>query len=245
MEYRRGVDVMFAFDVSRSMDVQDSTPAGEKSRLKHAADIARAMIAASQGIRFGAAIGKGQSLLAVPLTYDVETIRVFLESLSTSIIAGKGGTNLERLLDAASQGFQNTLPTKRCMLVFSDGESWSGSLSAALDRLDAAEITVVAVGMGTEAGGPVPQESGEPPPISYRREAALRNIAERTGGLYVDPNREDAPKVLEQYFIALSHQTGIKGYKIEEQARWRIFMLIGLASFGLAKILEKRMRGRG
>ena len=78
MEYRRGVDVMLAFDVSRSMDVRDSAPTGEKSRLKHATDIALAMIAASQGIRFGAAIGKGQSLLAVPLTYDVETIRGFL-----------------------------------------------------------------------------------------------------------------------------------------------------------------------
>ena len=131
------------------------------------------------------------------------------------------------------------------MLVFSDGESWSGSLSAALDRLDATEITVIAVGMGTEAGGPVPQEGGEPPPISYRRESALRNIAERTGGLYVDPNQEDAPKVLAEYIIALSPRTGIKGYKIEDQARWRIFMFIGLASLGLAKILEKRRRGRG
>lgn len=253
MEYRRGVDVMLAFDVSRSMAVRDGAPHNGKTRLEQATENALLLVAASPGIRFGAAVGAGRGSLAVPLTRDGETIRGFLESLSPSVTAGKDGTNLELLLTAAARGFKNTLRTKRCMVVFSDGESWSGSLSNALETLKASEITVVAIGAGTESGGPVPLEKGqgdggadrESAPVSRLREETLRNIAERTGGLYMDPRREDAPKALAAYINALSPPAGVKGYTVEARARWRLFALISLAGFGTAKALGKRRRRRG
>lgn len=256
MEYHRGLDVVLALDLSRSMDVRDITgieeydeaPAGTKdSRLDRAICIALDTVEASAGIRFGVAIGKARGVLAVPLTYDSESALGFLEGLSGSAVTGRG-TNLETLIHAASEAFQDAFPTRRGIILFSDGESWSGSLSAAIDRVMDAGITITALGVGTETGGLVSQETAaeetRPPPVSYRREDVLRNIAERSGGIYVDGNRRDAAALLTAHIRSLSPESGTKGYHIEAQAQWRLFVIIALVSLGLSKLLEKKKRRR-
>jgi Ca-activated chloride channel family protein len=199
----------------------------------------------SDGIRFGAVIGKGQGVLAVPLTYDIETITSFLEGLSSSSVTGRG-TNLESLVSVSAGAFQDAFPTRRGIVLISDGESWSGSLAASLDRVIEGDITVIAVGVGAETGGPVPQTSSEAgaQPFSYRRTEILLNVAERTGGVYVDGNRKDAPDILADTLRGLSPSAGIKGYHWETQPRWRLFVMIGLISLGLSKSLEKRKAHR-
>ena len=69
-ETRRGADVIFAIDLSRSMDVQDISSDGS-SRLSRAAAlgtelvnhpwfVSRGLGGGASGVRFGAAIGKGR-----------------------------------------------------------------------------------------------------------------------------------------------------------------------------------------
>ncbi|MDR2536540.1 MAG: VWA domain-containing protein [Treponema sp.] len=254
MEYRRGVDVVLALDLSRSMEVadiileeQENIAAAKGSRLDRAIQVALETIADSEGIRFGAAVGKSRGILAIPLTYDIETILHFLEGLSSSIITG-GGTNLEALLDAASSAFLDAFPTHRGIILFSDGEAWSGSLGSAIDRILEAGITVIVLGVGAETGGAVPQDTpdlvDQEPSISYRRTEVLRNIAERTGGVYIDGNRRDAPELLSAHLRGLSPESGIKGYHLESQARWQIFIIIALLSLVISKLFEKRRRIR-
>ncbi|MDR1411742.1 MAG: VWA domain-containing protein, partial [Spirochaetaceae bacterium] len=155
-EFRRGIDAVLAFDLSRSMDARDST-AGI-SRLERAAAIARDTVAGdpvsapeTAGIRFAAAVSKGQGILAVPLTHDAEALSGFLAGLSTSQLTGRG-TNLEKLVDAAALAFKDDFPGKRRIILFSDGEALSGSLAAASDRCLARDISIIAVGLGTEEG---------------------------------------------------------------------------------------------
>ncbi|MDR1374602.1 MAG: VWA domain-containing protein, partial [Treponema sp.] len=144
-EMRRGVDVVLALDLSRSMDVEDlppslGVPGGEGlSRMRRGAAVAGELVGASPGIRFGIAIGKGSGILAVPLTDDTEAVVNFLDALSGAVVTGRG-TNLEKLLDAACSAFQDMLPTRREIILVSDGEPLSGSLNAALDRAKAADI---------------------------------------------------------------------------------------------------------
>ncbi|MDR3170981.1 MAG: VWA domain-containing protein [Treponema sp.] len=247
-EYRRGVDVVLALDVSRSMEVRE----GDISRLDRALLIAHDFAEHAEG-RLGAAIGKGIGVLAVPLTYDTGAVLTFLEGLTGSAVTGRG-TNLETLIDAASRAFQTALPARQVIVLFSDGESLSGSLSAAIDRVLEAGITLVAVGMGSETGGPVPQAldplspEGAPldtrgiPPISYRRGEILRGAAERTGGRYVDGNREDAVPVLTAYIRSLTPEAGVSGYHLETRPRQRLFILIALLFLGVSKGCEKRRK---
>ncbi|MDR1301375.1 MAG: VWA domain-containing protein [Treponema sp.] len=248
MEYRRGVDVVFALDLSRSMEVRDIPPPEGTSRLSRALSIAQETAGAAGEIRLGAAIGKGRGVLAVPLTYDTGVLVSFLEGLSSSAITGQG-TNLETLIDAAAGAFQDGFPTSREIILFSDGETLSGSLFTASDRVLHKGVRISAVGLGTEQGGPVPytlpftqEQAQEEVPLSYRRSDNLQRVAERTGGVYIDGNREDAASVLLDHIRSYGLESGMQGHHLEAQARWRVFVIAALISLGLVKVLSIRRR---
>jgi Ca-activated chloride channel family protein len=258
-ESRRGLDVVFAMDLSRSMDVRDvPSPGGTGlSRLDRAAALARELVlsqalvnrnALSPGgdaeIRFGVAIGKGRGVLALPLTGDLEAVTGFLEGLSGYLITGTG-TNLEQLVDAAAGAFQDAFPTRRQILLFSDGEALEGSLSAALERALNRDITLIAAGFGSEGGGRVPlgqealSDEGGSPVISRLQGETLRNATEHTGGIYVDGNQVKAAGLLADHLASLSSEAVSRGYRREPKSQWHIFVIAALAALGILKSLEK------
>jgi Ca-activated chloride channel family protein len=249
-EFGRGVDVVLALDLSRSMEVRDvSLEKNALSRLDRAAALARDLVRANPGIRFGVALGKGRGALALPLTDDGEAILSLLDGLSGAMVTGRG-TNLEELLDAARSAFRDSLPTRRRIILFSDGESLSGSLQAALDRSLESGAVVLTLGLGTEAGGPVPEASVRDghaleeapftePVISFLHADVLRNAALRTGGIYVDGNRDDAAALLNAHIASLLPGSSSPGYRREAGARWHYFIIAALAALGLSKALEK------
>ncbi len=240
-EYRRGVDVVFALDLSRSMNAQDVAP----SRLGRAADLAAEVVDAVPGIRFAAALGKGTGVLAIPLTEDPESIAALLEGVSSSSLSSQG-TDLERLLDAASAAFQGDIPTRRRIVLFSDGETLSGSFSDAVERLRSAGIAVVAVALGTEEGAPIPAgESGwvlrgdGSKVVSSLHQEALRGAADRTGGLYVDGSRSDAAALVAAHLLALSSAGAMDGYRRESASRRHLFLLAALLLLAVSKAAER------
>jgi Ca-activated chloride channel family protein len=265
-ETRRGVDVVFAIDLSRSMDVRDLR-AGGPSRLgrtaglvtelvNHPRVVNRSSAGGASGIRFGAAIGKGQGALALPLTEDAEAINSFMSALSGSVITGRG-TNLESLVDAAGTAFQDAFPSRRRIILLSDGEALEGALNAAADRAAAADITLIAVGLGSGEGGVVPLgnetllgEDGRPV-VSFLRTDAMRDAAERTGGFYMDGNRSNAAAQLAEHLVALASgaslppQASVKGFRRETRPLAHIFIIAALILLGISGIVEKGARKNG
>jgi len=274
-DYHRGVDVVLAFDLSRSMNVRDCPaapgnrplPPGQDtvSRLDRGLEIGRELAGVLGDVRLGAAIGKGQGVLTVPLTYDSETIFSFLDSLDSQAITGRG-TNLESLIGAAAGAFQDSIPSRRSIILFSDGESLSGSFQAAVDKAKKAGISLSAAALGSDLGGKVPldtpqddgQDSSEAfllaedgtPVISARQSSLLRGGAENSGGVYVDGNRNDAAHYLASYINSLSTDTRLSGYRREANPRWRIFVLAAIVCLGGARIMgfnrrKLNLKGKG
>jgi Ca-activated chloride channel family protein len=246
-EFRRGADVVLALDLSLSMDVRDGGE-GTPSRLEQAAALARELVASSGGVRFAVAVGKGDGILAVPLTDDSEAVTAFLEGLSTSLITGRG-TNLESLIAAASEAFQSGFPTRRRIILFSDGEALQGSFSSGVEEALAADISIAAVGLGSETGGIVPrQEAGPGESIrSFLHRDTLRNAAERTGGIYLDGTREQAAALLSEHIAAAVRVPGAPGsvgFRRERVSRSYIFIIAALAALGVSKGCEKKRRRR-
>ncbi|AEF80805.1 VWA domain-containing protein [Leadbettera azotonutricia] len=254
-DYRRGVDVVLALDISRSMNVRDCPPlpgnqdAGQNaSRLERALALARDLALGLNDIRIGTAIGKGRGILAVPLTYDSEAVLNFLDSLDSFAVTGTG-TDLDSLITAASGAFKDNMPGRRGILLLTDGEIHSGTLEGALKKAQDAGIVLCAAGLGTEDGGPVPVEAGADAPngvllsanglpvISTRRGEFLKNSVEKTGGIYIDGNRNDAAAILHDYFKSLSADSGLSGHRRESKARWQLFVLAALVSFGVSRFL--------
>ncbi|MDR0876987.1 MAG: VWA domain-containing protein [Treponema sp.] len=249
-EYRRGLDAVFAVDVSRSMEVEDVSPP-QSTRLERGLVIAREIVSAAPEIRFGAAIGKGKGLAAVPLTWDTEAVLSFLEGLSGSSITGRG-TDLESLLDAAGKAFQNSSQAKRVIILITDGEALSGSLRDALERRAGEGAAVVALAVGSDEGGPVPKDPEQDGDeiISRRNSAALRYAAERTGGLYVDGNGDRAGQTAAQittYLTSLAPESESPGRQREMQPRWQLFILAAIPAFGASRLclLRRSKNGTG
>ncbi|GHV25640.1 BatB protein [Spirochaetia bacterium] len=263
-ETRRGVDVVFAIDLSRSMNVRDIVPGGP-SRLGRAASLIMELVnnpwfTRSPGVRFGAAIGKGRGVLALPLTGDTEAIQSFLSSLSSAAITGRG-TNLELLIDAAAAAFQDAFPSRRLTILLSDGESLAGSMDAAMDRAASAGITLIAVGLGSEEGGAVPLGNGSADPyntgsqgsllgedgypvLSALRKDTLKDAAEKTGGIYIDGNRGNAAALLADYLAsqaAPDNGASVRGFRRETRPLGYIFVIAALVFMGISKIAEYRL----
>ncbi|MDR0399569.1 MAG: VWA domain-containing protein [Treponema sp.] len=236
-EYHRGLDVVLALDLSHSMEVRD---AGSATRLERAAAIGLEL-AEGPGFRLAAAMGRGRGILALPLTEDRAAVRAFLGS-ADGLMHGGGGTNLESLLDAASSAFLDDFPSRRIIVLLSDGESLSGSLAAAVDRAFFAGIVIAAVGLGTESGGPVPGDSSAAPVISRLRRGGLEAAAAGTGGIYIDGNEAHAGDRLRSFLETLAFERETGGRRRENRPRWRLFLVTALVCLGLSRLVMRKAR---
>jgi Ca-activated chloride channel family protein len=200
-----GADIVFAFDVSRSMNVRDAVYNGETiSRLEGARVIAGGLLSALEtrhaDYRYAVAVGKGAGVLAIPLTYGVETVRAMLDSLSSAAVSA-AGTNVEKLALAAASAFPPVLsasyPAEKRIIVFTDGEALDGEFRHAAEAAKRADITVAAVCIGSEKGGAVPvgvSDTGETlflrdttgkPVVSKAESGALKAAVESAGGFFI------------------------------------------------------------
>jgi len=252
-EYTRGLDTVFAVDVSRSMDIRDAqTGETVQSRLERGILIAKESTitvygAAGYGAaaRFAASIGRSRGYLAVPLTFDNEAVLSFFESLDGSSMTGRS-TNLESLVEAAANAFQNTSAARKVIVLVSDGESHSGVLRNALTHCVREGIIVTAVAVGSDEGRTVPPGANAPSPdtISRRDAAVMRMAAERTGGIYIDANREDAASVLSSHLFSLAQEEGPGGSRTESKQRRTFFIILAIAAYGASRFIPRFLAAR-
>jgi Ca-activated chloride channel family protein len=243
VEYRRMADTVIALDISRSMEVLDvqGGPAYSVSRIEQGLSIVREAVEALPGMSFAVTISRNRGIITIPLTWDNDTVLAFLDAAGDAAgysITGRG-TNLESLIDAAAGAFQASHSAKLILLV-SDGEALSGSLSAAVERCSRNSIVVTAIAVGSDEGGIVPGTET----LSRRDPKVMRMAAGQTGGIYIDGNREDAARALVTHLrsFGLSYmeiagpETGSKA-----KAQWFNFLVLAIIAFGASKFCLLRL----
>lgn len=194
---RTGRDVLVLLDLSRSMTVADGIP----TRLDAAKRVVKHITAASPGDRLGLVVFGGSAFLQLPFTLDHAAFQAFLDAATTDDL-GDPATDVAAALRTARIIFEHEgEPGPRAVLLVSDGESLGGDAAAegqivaAADQLREVNIPVLAVGVGSVAGGPIPADSAAAPErwhrdyigrivVSRLEEANLRVAAARTGGVY-------------------------------------------------------------
>ena len=188
-----GRNLLIALDISRSMETQDVAP----SRLDEARAAAYELIDALPGDKIGLIVFSGEADVVVPLTYDHTALRDALEQVNRDW-AGYGGTNFGLLLRAAMQNFTRSAPEgANALVILSDGEDTVDSSLEIAEEARKSKLLVITVGIGTPAGGAIPDPQGENGlwqdasgrhVISKLDVAALRRFAEATGGDYFTMN---------------------------------------------------------
>jgi Ca-activated chloride channel family protein len=238
-EYRRGIDVVFAIDVSRSMDIRDVQTSGEESqsRLERGLFIARESVKTVSGARFAAVYGRSKGYLAVPLTWDNEAVLGFLETVDGFSMTGRS-TNLEALLDTAASAFQSSSPARKVIVLVSDGETLEGSIKNAVNRRVKDGYIITTVAAGSDEGRPVltdADSSDNSAVISRRDSAPLYMASERTGGVYIDANRNDAISILAAHLYSLARESKPQGGRNESKERRTLFIILAIIAYAASK----------
>jgi len=188
---RKAVDILVAVDVSNSMLAEDVSP----NRLERAKLAVRDLVERLQGERIGLIAFAGSSFIQCPLTVDYDAFQLTLEDLFVGTIP-RGSTGLEQMVDYSIGGFSESEPSKRILIIFSDGEEHFGKAALAADKAAEAGLTIHTVGMGTEEGEliPIPDAQGNRTFLKDEtgrtvktrlRENILKQIAASTGGSYI------------------------------------------------------------
>ena len=152
---QESLDLIVALDVSESMRVEDVAP----SRLERAKLEIERIVEARRGDRVGLVVFAGAAFLQCPLTTDRGALRLFLDAADPEQVPVQG-TDFATALSVAARAFDDSgsgEPERpRALLVVSDGEDHEGGLSGAAALLRESGVEILALGVGTEAGGPIP-----------------------------------------------------------------------------------------
>jgi Ca-activated chloride channel family protein len=188
---RRGNEVIFAIDTSRSMLTPDVIP-NRLTRAKLAIDdMARQL----DGDGIGIVAFAGSAFLVCPLTLDYGAFHQSLDAIDVHTIP-RGGTNIPSAILAARAALSHRPGSDRTLILVTDGENLEGdALTAAKEAAEQDGLKIYTVGVGTaegdlialpldQGGGFVQDEQGALVK-SHLDEAGLRAIATTTAGAYV------------------------------------------------------------
>jgi Ca-activated chloride channel family protein len=188
---RRGLDIVVALDVSKSMLATDVKP----DRLTRAKREISGVLDRLAGDRIGLVVFAGDAFVQCPLTLDAAAARLLLDAVDARS-AGRPGTAIAEAITTATEMFETNERQFKVMILVTDGESTEGDALTAAQDAAKAGIRIYAVGVGTPSGEPIPvydeqgraegfkkDEAGQVV-LSKLDEVALQKVALSTEGRY-------------------------------------------------------------
>ena len=187
---RKGLELLFAIDTSKSMLAQDVKP----DRLTRAKLAVTDLIGKLNGDGVGLVAFAGNSFLQCPVTLDYDAFRESLDALDVNVIP-KGGTNIAAAIHEAEAVFKTRTAADKILVLITDGEDLAGEAISAAQAAARNGVRIFTVGVGGTTGElvPVPSETGGTDFAkdgngqlvkSHLDETTLKKIAENTGGMY-------------------------------------------------------------
>jgi len=179
-----GVDVVFAIDVSRSMDARD-VPPSRLARARRAVVEILARLAPSDRAALAAFAGSG--VLLAPLTPDRAALVELLSGLDSDLLLPRS-SNPGSGVRAAVTAFEAGSDRPRVVFVLSDGEDPERHRSLGITDATRTDARVLVAALGSEIGASVPDHgvalvdrSGSVV-VSRRDARRLGRLASATGG---------------------------------------------------------------
>src|SRR5690606_1943164 len=190
---REGIDIVYALDLSNSMNAEDVVP----SRLERAKKIISESVNRLGGDRVGLIVFAADAYAISPLTNDYSAILSYIDSASPELISQQG-TRFSSVILKASEMFENAPTTGKLLVILSDGEDNEDSVSKAVQIAKESNIHIVTMGIGTLNGGPVPMDVGGYEEFKMDRygetvisklvEGSMQSLAKSTSGFYIRVN---------------------------------------------------------
>lgn len=200
---RKGVDVIVALDVSKSMLAQDIQP----DRLTRAKQLVMRMMDKMQNDRVALVVFAGHAYLQVPLTVDYSAMKMMLQNVTPDVVPTQG-TVISEAVDMATQSFSQKEKKYKSLIIISDGEDHDENAVNKVKEASDAGVIVHTVGIGSPDGATLydPEKKGVKmdengnPVVSKLNEEALKAIASAGRGTYTQLRNADeaADKIMHE-----------------------------------------------
>ncbi len=184
---RKGVDVIIALDVSKSMLAQDVSP----DRLTRAKQLIMRMTDKMKNDRMALIVFAGRSYLQVPLTVDYSAVKMMLQNASPDMVPTQG-TVIGDAIDMSLKTFTQNERKYKSLIIITDGEDHDENAIEKTREAADAGVVVHTVGIGSPQGTTLYDpntkalkldETGNPV-ISKLNEDELKSIAAAGHGTY-------------------------------------------------------------
>lgn len=185
---RKGVDVIIALDVSKSMLATDVKP----DRLTRAKQLVAKLMEKLDNDRVGLVVFAGNAYLQMPLTIDYSAAKMYLGSITPDLIP-RQGTEINEAIRVSDEAFNRKERKHKALVIISDGEDHNeGAVSEAKKALENG-VVINTIGIGSPTGSPLPDpENGGMKKdkdgnlvVSKLNEDALKSLAATGKGMYL------------------------------------------------------------
>jgi len=230
---RKGVDIIFLLDVSKSMLAEDVKP----ERLERAKREITDFLKVAEGDRVGLVVFAGDAFVQCPLTLDYEAISMFVDSVDTDSVPVMG-TDMGAGINAAVEAFDYKSATDKVIVMITDGEDNEREGFAKALKAKDRGVKIFVYGIGEANGAPIPDNNGGFKKddrgnliLSKLDESNLTKIADITGGKYVRSVTGDLD-LDRLYFDGIKKRTKAKELKEDKikvyEERFPLFIALAL-----------------
>ena len=205
---RKGIDVVIAMDVSKSMLATDLAP----SRLERAKQFVGKLMSTMPNDRIALVLFAGKAYLQMPLTTDHGAARMFVSSATPDAVPQQG-TVISEAIRRSSFAFNTKERRFKAVVLISDGEDHDPEALKTAREYAEQGMMINTVGVGSPDGAYIPDPATgtnkiDPATgatiISKLNETELKQIAETTNGLYVRlQDSDDAVKQIHGQLSAI------------------------------------------
>jgi Ca-activated chloride channel family protein len=252
-EKRRGIDVVVALDASKSMLARDVQP----SRLDRARLELTTLLDELKGDRVALVAFAGDAFIQSPLTSDYSAVKLFLRAVEPDQMP-QGGSNIGEALLLSKQLLENADrgAKEKVVVLLSDGEDLVGEVDEAVSELKRANIQVLAVGVGSEQGEPIPVYNRRGEFVDFKKDSSgetvitrmdrtgLSAIADATGGaFYYQPRGVAMAQVVERIDQMQKSELESRLF-VRYGERFQVFALPGLVLLMLGMLMLPSARRR-
>ena len=191
---RKGIDVVIAMDVSRSMLADDIKP----NRLERARQLVYKLIDRFPDDRIGLVVFAGHAYLQMPLTTDHAAARMYVQQANPDIVPAQG-TVISEALRVSNDAFNSKERKFKSIILITDGEDHDEKAIPFAQQLAQDGVMINTVGIGSPEGSPIldpaTSEFKKDPNgntvISKLNEPELQQLAATTNGTYIRLSEPD------------------------------------------------------
>ena len=246
---RQGIEVMVALDISNSMLAEDVAP----NRLDRAKQMLSKMIDNMEHDKVGLVVFAGDAFTQLPITCDYVSAKMFLNTISPTLIPTQG-TAIGAALQTAITSFgAQESEAGRAIILITDGENHEDDAIAAAKKANELGIQVFVIGIGKPEGAPIPKpgtndyfkDRAGQVVVSSLNEEMCQQIAVAGNGAYVRcDNTNTAMRALQQELDRIATTELESTVYADYNEQYQSFVLIALLLLAIEFFILSRKNHR-